>query len=102
MNITEITMCNASPYISRATIAQQLNIAKPTVDVRIREIKEEVKKGRYNDLAIIKDGGIVLINYLVFVDYMANRQKLLEKNLRKLVPTFNPRKVAESIGWYNK
>ena len=95
-----INMIHASPYISRAGISDQLNISKPTVDNRIREIKEQIKAGRYNDLAVIKDGGVVLVNYLVFIDYMANRQKLLEKNLARTVPAFRPKKVAESIGWY--
>lgn len=91
----------ASPYMSRANISRQLGISIPTVDKRVREIKKEIQNGRYDEISVIKDGGIVLINYLVFIDFESNRQKLKEPNLRKLVEPYDAGKIAREIGWYN-
>ena len=99
--IENLDSTKGHPYITRANLRQQLGISLASIDIRVREIKKEVENGRYTDLAVIKDGGIVLINYLVFIDYEKNRQKLLEPNLRKYVEPFNPREVAENMGWYN-
>ena len=40
------------------------------------------------------------VNYLVWVDFMANRRLLREKNLRKHVDPYDPIEVAKSIGLY--
>lgn len=101
MRITTIEATNGSPYISRANISQQMSMCLSSVDNRIREIKKEIQSGRYPESSVIKDGGFVLVNYLVFIDYMNNRQKLLESNLRKYVGPFRPAQVAREIGWYN-
>lgn len=101
MEITTINYTRACPYITRANIASQLSISLASVDKRIKEIKEEIEKGRYSESSVIKDGGIVLINYLVFIDYEVNRQKLLDSNARKYVEPYSPGKIAREIGWYN-
>lgn len=100
MNITTIEETKGFPYISRANIMKQFDMKKSSVDKRIKEIRDEIEKGRYNERSVIKDGGFVLVSYLVFVDYMANRQKLLEPNLRKYVEPFNAYEVARDMGWY--
>lgn len=71
-----------------------------SVDNRIKELVGEIKSGRYNELAVIKDGGFVFVNYLALIDYLSNRQRLRNKNLRKTVPPYEPKKVAQEIGWY--
>lgn len=101
MKITTIEETKGFPYISRANIMKQFDMKKSSVDTRIKEIRGEIEKGRYNERSLIKDGGFVFVSYLVFVDYLANRQKLLEPNLRKYVEPFNAYKVARDMGWYN-
>ena len=101
MNITTINYTRACPYISRANIADQFDISLSSVDKRIKEIKQEIEKGRYSTNSVIKDGGIVLVNYLVFIDYEINRQKLLDSNARKYAEPYKPSKIAREIGWYN-
>ena len=101
MNITTINYTRACPYISRANIADQFDISLSSVDKRIKEIKQEIEKGRYSTNSIIKDGGIVLVNYLVFIDYEINRQKLLDSNARKYAEPYTPSKIAREIGCYN-
>lgn len=101
MNITAIEATRGFPYISRANIIKQFDMSKASADKRIKEIRSEIENGRYNEKSLIKDGGFVFVSYLVFVDYLANRQKLLEPNLRKYVEPFNPATIAKEIGWYN-
>ena len=101
MNINLIESTKGYPYITRANLSKQLGVSVGTVDNRAKEIEVEVDNGRYPDCSVIHDGGITLFNYLVFLDYLNNRQKLREPNLRKYVEPFQPRKIAYSIGWYN-
>ena len=101
MDIKTIESTKAYPYISRANIIKQFDMSKASADKRIKESRDEIEKGRYSRRAVIKDGGFVLVNYLVIIDYMDNRQKLLEPNLRKYVEPFNAYEIARDIGWYN-
>jgi hypothetical protein len=99
--IKTIESTKAFPYISRANIIKQFDMSKASADKRIREIREEIEKGRYSEKSLIKDGGFVFVSYLVFIDYLSNRQKLMEPNLRKYVEPFNAYNTAREIGWYN-
>lgn len=101
MKITAIEYTRGYGYMSRANIIQQFKMSKASVDKRIKEIRDEIQNGRYSEESIIKDGGFVFVNYLVFVDYIANRQKLLEPNLRKQVKPFNAYDIAKNLGWYS-
>lgn len=98
----QIKYIHASCYITRADLSKNLNMSLGAVDKRLKEIRDEIKNGRYTEYALIKDGGFMLVNYLVWIDYMAHRDRLLEKNLRKNVPAYNPAKIAREIGWYEE
>lgn len=102
MTITKINQIHASPYLLTKEVAKEMNMCKQSAQSRIAEIKEEVKKGRYDEFAIIKDGGFLLVNYLVLIDYMKWRERLRDKNARKSVPPYDPYKVARAIGWYGE
>ena len=101
MNINLIETTKHYPYISRGELKQQIGKSLGTVDNRIKEIEEQVKVGRYPEYSVIRDGGIVRVNHLVFIDYMNNRQRLLQPNLRKYVEPFNAFEIAKSIGLHN-
>lgn len=90
------------PYMPKDKIAQEFSVSKSTVQARVREIEEQIKEGRYNDYAVIRDGGILLINVLVFIDYMEYRKRLKDKNARKYVPEFQPEKIVRILGWNNR
>lgn len=90
------------PYMSKQQLADEFHISKSTVFSRMKEIQQEIQKGRYSDFAIIEDGNIVLVNVLVFIDYLTYRRKLKEKNARKYVPEFNPAEIMNTIGWKNR
>lgn len=90
------------PYKPQYQLAEELGISKGTVQNRLKEIRGEIKSGRYVKQAIIEDGNIVLINVLVFLDYMSCRQQLRSKNLRKHVPPFRPEEWTRLLGWNEK
>lgn len=90
------------PYMHREQIAEEFHISKGTVDNRAKEIEAEVKNGRYNDYAIIRDGKLVLINVLVFIDFLKYRKMLRDRNARKYAPDFQPEKLIQMIGWSNR
>lgn len=101
MTITNMESISGVPYKSKIVLAKELGISPGTVNNRAKEIKEEVINGRYPECSVIEDGGLKLINYLVFIDYLNNRQKLREPNLRKYVQPFDAYEIARSIGYYN-
>ena len=90
------------PYMPKDKIAQEFSLSRSTVQGRVREIEEQIKKGRYNDYAVIRDGRILLINVLVFIDYMEYRKMLKDTNARKYVPAFRPEKIIHTLGWNNR
>lgn len=59
----------------------------------IHEIEEQVKLGRYPETAI-GNGKPMDVNYYVYRDYMTNRSKLLDRNMKKYVKPFNPSEIA--------
>ena len=99
MNINLIETTKHYPYISRGELKQQLGKSLGTIDNRIKEIEDQVKAGRYPEYSVIRDGGIVLVNCLVWTDYLTNRQMLLDSNARKYVEGYQPRKIANALGW---
>ena len=90
------------PYMKKEQLAKEFQISTGTVRTRLFEIENQIKNGRYNDYAIIRDGNIVLINVLVFIDYLTYRRQLLDSNARKYTPAFHPEKLVQMIGWSNR
>lgn len=90
------------PYMQKEQLADEFHICKSTVQKRMKEIETEVKNGRYNDYAIIRDGKIVLVNVLVFIDYLKYRRMLMDRNARKYTPEFRPDQLVQIIGWSNR
>lgn len=88
-------------YKTKEELKIEWSICTTTIDTRLKEIEDEVLKGRYPNNSVIRDGGIVRVNHLVFIDYMTNRQRLLQPNLRKYVEPFNAFEIAKSIGLHN-
>lgn len=98
MNVTNFAKVQRIPYITKKQIAEELEISPNTVKSRIQEIEEEIKNGRYDEYAVIRDGQLLAVNYFVWIDFLTYRQRLQEKNLRKFVPPFDPKKVAPYAG----
>ena len=88
-------------YKTKEELKIEWSICTTTIDTRLKEIEDEVLKGRYPNNSVSRDGGIGRDNHLVFIDYMNNRQRLLQPNLRKYVEPFNAFEIAKSIGLHN-
>ena len=77
--------------------AQQLSEYEGMTPARYRQIFREISvlidAGRYPKTAI-SDSKPYSVNYYVYRDYMANRAKLRNRNLRKTVKPFNPAEIA--------
>lgn len=58
-----------------------------------REIDDQIKDGRYSATSM-GDGDPRSVNYYVYRDYITNRRKLKDKNLKKHVKPFNPAEIA--------
>lgn len=84
------------PYKTKTALAEALGISRSTVYDRMREIDGN---DRYGPYTVIHDGQIVLINTLAFLDWMKYRRQLMDKNLRKYVPEYNPKAIAAAMGW---
>lgn len=98
MTITNLRTISASPYKTKKQIANEFDLSPDTIKTRMHEMEKEEE--RYGRMAVIRDGGIVLINYLAFLDYISNRTLLTNKNTRKHVPPYDPSQIARDIGWY--
>ncbi len=98
-NAMYLEVVRGYPYKNISGISKEFEICPRTVKSKIAEIREEIKKGRYSRYAVIADGKIVLVNVYVFMDYLTFRQQLLDENMRKSVPAFQPRTIAELCGW---
>ena len=90
------------PYRPKPQLADEFGISVGTVHNRLRGIEKEIKSGRYSDYALIKDGKLVLVNVLVFIDYLKYHQMLEDKNARKHTPPFRPDELVRMIGWNNR
>lgn len=90
------------PYMRKKEVAEEFKISERTVTNYIKEIEAEILSKRYNDYALIQDGKIVLINILVFLDYMKYRTALKNGTTRKHVPQFNPDQLVQIMGWSNR
>lgn len=44
------------PYMKKEQLAKEFQISTGTVRTRLFEIENQIKNGRYNDYAIIRDG----------------------------------------------
>lgn len=96
--MTVLTEVLGSPLVQRHVLAKQIGTCPQTLDGRLRDLKEfNEKTHRYGSNPVIKDGGLVLINYIAFMDFTANREKI--KNGIP-IPEYEPRKLAWEIGWY--
>lgn len=88
-------------YVQMSDLAERYSICKDTVRDRKKGIEDEIESGRYPDNAILEDGKLVLINELVFLDYIKNRKLLKNKNMRKHVKPFNPTEWVPMLGFFS-
>lgn len=66
-----------------------------TIRNRIPGIREQIRKGRYNEYALIEAKKGTRINFYAYYDYEKFREALENKNTCKAVPPFDPERIAQ-------
>lgn len=84
------------PYLRKHELAEKLGISAATVRQRVGEIEAS---GRYDPYCVLRDGQVIEINALVFIDWLRYRRHWQDKNLRKHIPPFDAKQVAAQMGW---
>lgn len=82
-----------------ASLAIVFDLGKSTVAERISELEEWIGKGRYPRTSVVHDGKIVLVNRLAFLDYLANRQRLMSRAGARYAEPYEPKKLAEELAY---
>lgn len=82
-------------YLSRQDLAKELHYSTATVNAMIKGVQDEIGKGRYHRCAVAGNR----FNLYVIIDYMTYKEQLKDKNMRKLVPPFDPAGIAELCGY---
>jgi len=82
-------------YMSRNDLAKELHCSTTTVAKLINGVKSEIERGRYHRCAVAGNR----YNLYSVIDYMTFKDQLEDKNMRKLVPPFDPAGIAELCGY---
>lgn len=98
MGIAYMEQIRGHAYMTRAKLAQEFQCCDRTVDKRIKEIREEIKSGRYSKYAILDGDTAPLVNAYVYIDYIKYRKALRNRNTRKYVPPFEEKDMKEIAG----
>jgi hypothetical protein len=66
-----------------------------TIRHRIPGIREQIRKGRYNEYVLIEAKKGTRINFYAYYDYEKYREALENRNTCKAVPPFDPERIAQ-------
>lgn len=97
MQITAIKEMKVPPYITKKELQEKLGIGRSAMNNRVRDFREQIKDGRYGELAHIQDGDVVLIDYFAWLDFMNNRDKLNDRHMAKYVEPYDCKKIAQAV-----
>lgn len=76
-------------------LAELTGDSTATIRHRIPGIREQIRKGRYNEYALIEAKKGTRINFYAYYDYEKFREALENKNTCKAVPPFDPERIAQ-------
>lgn len=79
-------------------ICRVYGMGRTKTDTLLKEMEEWIPK-RYPRVAVIRDGGTVLVNRLAFIDYMANRQLLRGGTTARYAKPYNPEEIAMNTAY---
>lgn len=88
-------LIKGTAYLSKSDLAQELHLSTASVSKLIKGVQYEISKGRYHRCAVAGNR----FNLYAVIDYMAYKDQLADKNMRKLVPPFDPAGIAELCGY---
>lgn len=85
-------------YLSKKQLCEELNYSIPKVTELIKGVQNEIGKGRYHRCVVAGNR----YNLYAIIDYMTYKDSLLDSNMRKYVPAFDPAGIAEMCGYNTK
>lgn len=103
MTVTRIFGLSGNLIKTKTQLMEEHGCTKRSIETRLAEIEAEQRPGgRYEHCiyCVNRDGGLVTVNYMVWLDYIHYRKRLQEKNLRKNLPPYDPYRVAFEYGFY--
>ena len=76
-------------WLSYDRLAESYGLCKATVRSRVKEIRQQLGKGkRYPAQSVIDDGNLILVNEYVFLDWLSVRTMMQDGELQKHVEPF--------------
>lgn len=84
-------------FVTKQEAAERIGVEPRTIQNWMNEIEQY--PDRYGTRTTSRDHGYSLINILVLYDYLHYRKQLKQKNLRKMVPPYNPDEWIHELGW---
>lgn len=99
MGIAYMESIRGYPYMTIGKLAEEFHCCTKTVERRIKGIEREIKNGRYDEYVILDGDKTPLVNAYAYMDYEKYQKQLKDRNARKYVPPFNPRRLAELCGY---
>ena len=93
--LTAAKMALGSFPLTVKQLAELTGDSTATIRHRIPGIREQIRKGRYNEYALIEAKKGTRINFYVYYDYEKFREALENRNTCKAVPPFDPERIAQ-------
>lgn len=93
--LTAARMALGSFPLTVKQLAELTGDSTATIRHRIPGIREQIKKGRYSEYALIEAKKGTRINFYVYYDYEKFREALENRNTCKAVPPFDPERIAQ-------
>lgn len=88
-------MALGSYPLSVKQLAELTGDSPSTIRHRINGIREQIKKGRYNEYVLIDAKKGTRVNFYAYYDYDKFREALANRNTSKAVPPFDPERIAQ-------
>lgn len=93
--LTAVKMALGSYPLTVKQLSELTGDSTATIRSRIPGIREQIRKGRYNEYALIEAKKGTRINFYVYYDYDKYREALENRNTCKSVQPFDAERIAQ-------
>lgn len=93
--LTAVKMALGAYPLTVKQLAELTGDCEKTIRSRIPGIREQIRKGRYNEYVLIEANKGTRINFYAYYDYDKFREALENRNTCKAVPPFDPERIAQ-------
>lgn len=100
MKLCVIEMHGGAVYATIKALSEKYGMCRATVRKRVTELESEVGRRYDKTMSILDDGHTKLVNEFVFLDWLANRNKLQDSNARRYVEPFSASAWSRYMGFY--